>query len=116
MEVVLSEQRSDAPARSRILILLLATMVTFGIFYCDSITPLGFAHGTLYFAPLLMVSALGSPKLLYASVSVFALLSIAGYFMSPNGIDREIAAANRVASVAAMIVAVIVAARFRDRS
>lgn len=96
--------------------MLFATIVTFGIFYSDSLTPLGFAHATLYFAPLMMISTLGSPRLLYASVVLFALLSIAGYFMSPNGIDREIATANRVAAIAAMVVVAIAATGFRDRN
>lgn len=111
----MSEHRSDWPVRLKVLILAFAMIATFGIFYSDGMTPLGFAHGTLYLAPLMLIATIGSSRLLYASVVVFALLSIAGYFMSPNGIDREIAAANRVASIAAMVAAVILAARFRDR-
>lgn len=111
----MSERRSNGKSRSWVLILLFGIIATIAIFYSDSYTPLGFAHATLYIAPLLMVLTLGSRRLLYASVFLFTLLSVAGFFMSPNGIDREIATANRIASVAAMVVVVIAAIGIRDR-
>ncbi len=110
MEAILSEHSSNWWFHPQATMILLAASLSSLIFYTDSLTPLGFAHATLYIAPLMLICPLGGPRLMSACVLVFAVLAVMGYFLSPNGIDREIASANRIASVGAMI-AVAVAAR-----
>lgn len=83
--------------------MLFAMIAAAGIFFADTYTPLGFAPGTLYIAPLLLISMLGNPRLLVVALVLVCLLTVGGYFLSPNGIDREIATANRAASIAAMV-------------
>lgn len=67
-----------------------------GIFVIDIMTPLGFADWLLFMLPLLLSFRVKEPlaPLVTAVGIVFAL--VAGYFLSGDGINEEVAAINRV--------------------
>jgi len=77
--------------------LLVAAMLV--VFLADSLTPLGFAHGTLY-APVLILAALTQRiPLVIASTIIAGLLTVAGIFLSPAGAEPVIHLSNRLFSI-----------------
>lgn len=99
----MSEQTSRLSEPARLALLFAATVMACVIFVTEPYTQQGFAHATLYLAPLLLVCKLNNLWLLIAATVLFALLGTLGYFISPNGFDREMAIANRVASIFALV-------------
>lgn len=96
------ERFNNIANASLISLVFVAMILALVIFLTDSYTPLGFAHATIYIAPLALIAASGNQKLLLGAVLLFSTLGVIGFFLSPNGIDREIAVANRLASISTM--------------
>lgn len=77
----------------------LCVLFALGILYVDSLTPLGFADGSLYLIPLMM-AALGAREAFTIGFAVLAsAFTAVGYFTSPPGIDLMYVLINRVLSI-----------------
>lgn len=96
------EQLTDLsrPVRASLMVLAIAMAVC--IFLTEPYTQQGFAHATLYLAPLLLIYKLNNLWLLILATLLCVILGGIGYFISPNGFDREMASANRIASIFAL--------------
>ncbi|HEY0962982.1 MAG TPA: PAS domain-containing protein, partial [Pseudomonadales bacterium] len=77
----------------------LCVLFAFGILFLDSLTPLGFADGSLYLIPLMM-AALGASEAFLVGFAVLASVFTAiGYFTSPPGIELLYVVINRALSI-----------------
>jgi PAS domain S-box-containing protein len=69
------------------------------ILFIDSLTPLGFATGSLYLIPLMMV-ALGTSEAFTIGYTLATIvLTVIGFFLSPPGIDLFYVIVNRTLSI-----------------
>ncbi|MDY6982290.1 MAG: PAS domain-containing protein, partial [Pseudomonadota bacterium] len=74
-------------------------LLALGILFIDSLTPLGFATGSLYLIPLMM-AALGASEAFMIGFAVAAsVLTVIGFFLSPPGIDLFYVLVNRALSI-----------------
>jgi hypothetical protein len=81
------------------------------IFVTDPVTPLGFAHGTLYVPVFVLAILSGRAAPVWASAIAGMLLTPVGYFVSPpapSGIAHDLIVANRMGSVIALLVTLVV--------
>jgi PAS domain S-box-containing protein len=77
----------------------LCLLLAFTILWIDSLTPLGFADGSLYLFPLLL-AGLGSSEGFLVGFSILAsLFTVVGFFTSPPGIAFVYVLANRTLSI-----------------
>ncbi len=77
------------------------------VFLCDLITPLGFAHGTVYVPIVLLTLLLRRRKFLYAVAGTAILLTLTGLFTSPPhppGFPYNLVVANRLFSIVVIII------------
>ncbi len=65
----------------------------------DFFTPLGVADWVWYFIPLLLSVYVGGRSLPYVLAAVFSLLTLAGFFLSPPGIDLHLAFVSRLMGI-----------------
>ena len=65
----------------------------------DFFTPLGVADWVWYFIPLLLSIYVGGRGLPYALATIFSLLTLGGFFLSPPGIDPHLAFMSRLLGV-----------------
>ncbi len=68
-------------------------------FVLDWLTPLGVADWIWYFIPLLMSVYVGGRFFPYALAAIFSALTLAGFFLSPPGIDLYLAFVSRLMGV-----------------
>src|SRR5208282_3519986 len=68
-------------------------------FILDLFTPLGVADWVWYFIPLLLSAYVGGRFFPYLLATVFSVLTLAGYFLSPPGIDLHLAFISRLMGV-----------------
>lgn len=80
--------------------LWLTLALTAGVFALDYVTPLGYAVPILYLIPLVLVGQKAWERGVYWFAGSATVLSVAGYFMGPEGGLLAPALFNRVASVA----------------
>jgi signal transduction histidine kinase len=73
--------------------------LTAGVFALDYVTPLGYAVPFLYLIPLVLIGQKAWERGVYWFAGSATLLSVVGYFMSPEGGLLAPALFNRVASV-----------------
>jgi PAS domain S-box-containing protein len=69
------------------------------VFWTDSLTPLGFDHGSLYILLTLVVALTCTSRCLALVTALGAALIIAGIFISPPGIDMRLVLVNRAVSI-----------------
>lgn len=69
------------------------------VFALDMVTPLGIAIWVLYLLPVSLCLMYGRAHRPFVIAAVCAALVLAGYFVSPPGLAREIGIANRVLGV-----------------
>lgn len=89
------------------------------VFLLDLVTPLGYAPWVLYMLPVGASLLHGDPLAPLAVAAVASVASVFGFFLSPVGIDPQLAAINRLfgaAAVWAMAGAVWHAIRTRNRN
>src|SRR5208282_2263250 len=68
-------------------------------FILDLFTPLGVADWVWYFIPLLLSAYVGGRFFPYLLATVFSVLTLAGYVLSPPGIDLHLAFISRLMGV-----------------
>ncbi len=77
----------------------LCLLIALAILWTDSLTPLGFADGSLYLFPLMM-AALGAGETFLVSFALLtSLFTIIGFFTSPPGIGLVYVLINRSLSI-----------------
>jgi nitrogen fixation negative regulator NifL len=70
-----------------------------GGFVLDLFTPLGISDWVWYFIPLLLSVYVGRRLLPFLLAAVFSLLILAGFFLSPPGIDPHLAMVSRLMGI-----------------
>jgi hypothetical protein len=98
------------PTASMVWWMVVAGLVA-AIFVTDPVTPLGFAHGTLYVPVVVLAILSGRAAPVWASAIAGMLLTPVGYFVSPpapSGIAHDLIVANRMGSVIALLVTLVV--------
>jgi PAS domain-containing protein len=70
-----------------------------GGFVLDLFTPLGISDWVWYFIPLLLSVYVGRRLLPFLLAAVFSLLILAGFFLSPPGIDPRLAMVSRLMGI-----------------
>jgi nitrogen fixation negative regulator NifL len=73
--------------------------VAIGGFVLDLFTPLGISDWVWYFIPLLLSVYVGGRLLPFLLAAVFSLLILAGFFLSPPGIDPRLAMVSRLMGI-----------------
>ncbi len=82
-------------ARLRTVALLAIPVFAIGGFVLDLFSPLGISDWVWYFIPLLLSVYVGGRLLPILLAAVFSLLMLAGFFLSPPGIDLHLAILDR---------------------
>ncbi len=77
----------------------LCLLIALTILWIDSLTPLGFADGSLYLIPLMMTALCSSETFLLSFTILASLFTIVGFFTSPPGIDLIYVLINRALSI-----------------
>ena len=83
----------------RYLILAALIILPLGIFALDMHTALGMADWIWYVLPLLLSGYLNRRWLPFLLAAIFSVLTVAGFFLAPPGIDRHIAQLNRIIGI-----------------
>jgi len=83
-------------ARLKTIGLLAIPILAAGDFLVDLITPLGITDWVWYVIPLFFSLYVGSRSLPYVLAAVLSLLLLAGYFLSPPGVDPGLAVIGRL--------------------
>ena len=87
-------------------------VIAAGEFYLDLITPLNVSDWIWYFIPLFLSVYVGQRYFPYLLVSLFSFLILIGFYLSPPGINRDIAMVGRLAGICALwLMAVLIARR-----
>jgi nitrogen fixation negative regulator NifL len=89
-------------ARPRTVALLAIPGFAIGGFVLDLFTPLGISDWVWYFIPLLLSVYVGGRLLPFLLAAVFSLLILAGFFLSPPGIDPHLAMVSRLMGVSVL--------------
>jgi PAS domain S-box-containing protein len=76
-----------AAEQSRSVVFLAIPIIAGGIFVIGSFTPPGIVNGVWYFIPLLLSIYVGGRFLPFLVAALLSVLIIAGYFLSPMGLD-----------------------------
>ena len=84
--------------RKTVVYAVIPFLAAVGVFW-DFITPLGVADWVWYFIPLLLSVYAGGRSLPFILAAVFSVLTLAGFYLSPPGIDPELAFVSRVIGV-----------------
>jgi len=84
--------------RKTVVYAVISFLAAVGVFL-DVITPLGITDWVWYFIPLLLSVYIGSRSLTFVLAAVFSLLTLMGFFLSPPGIDPQLALASRLMGV-----------------
>lgn len=79
------------------------------VFLVDFLTPLGFAHGTLYVFFVLTASFTQKPRFVISIAAASVLLTILGSLVSPPGFNIVYVAGNRVISCITIVITAYVA-------
>jgi PAS domain S-box-containing protein len=77
----------------------LCLLIALGILWIDSLTPLGFADGSLYLMPLLMAALAASEAFLIGFAILASAFTVIGFFTSPPGLELVYVLVNRTLSV-----------------
>lgn len=84
--------------------MVISLMIVVIVFGCDSITPLGFVHGSLYLLAI-MAAGLSANIRFVIGVTVLSIaLVVLGYFISPSGFESVYVIVNRMVSVVVIAV------------
>ena len=86
-------------ARLRKIARLAIPAFAIGEFVLDLFTPLGISDWVWYFIPLLLSVYVGRRLLPFLLAAVFSLLILAGFFLSPPGIDPHLAMVSRLMGI-----------------
>jgi PAS domain S-box-containing protein len=87
------------------------TVLLAAVFAVDLVTPLGFAHGTLYVPVVLLGILSGRTAPAWISAVAGVVLTLVGIFVSPTapaGLPMELVVANRAGSIIALLVTLAV--------
>jgi PAS domain S-box-containing protein len=98
------------PRRSVIWWAVIAALLA-AIFTVEAVTPLGFAHGTLYVPVVLLTILLGRTAPVWLSAIAGIVLTLAGLFVSPGApsdFPPAMVVANRAGSIIALLVTLAV--------
>jgi len=80
----------------------------------DLFTPLGVADWVWYFIPLLLSVYVGGRLFPYLLAAIFSMLTLAGFFLSPPGVDPHLAFISRLMGITVLwLMAFLVAQRKR---
>jgi PAS domain S-box-containing protein len=89
-------------------------LLTVGAIVLDSFTPLGVADCVWYFIPLFLSIYVGDRFFSYALATVLSLLTIAGFYLSPAGIDPHLAFISRLVGIGVLwLMAILISQRKR---
>jgi len=88
--------------RLRTVALVAVPVFAIGGFVLDMASPLGIADWVWYFIPLLLLVYVGGRLLPILLAAVLSLLMLAGFFLSPPGIDPHLAMLSRLMGVSVM--------------
>jgi nitrogen fixation negative regulator NifL len=86
-------------ARLRKIARVAIPVLAIGGFVLDLFTPLGISDWVWYFIPLLLSVYVGRRLLPFLLAAVFSLLILAGFFLSPPGIDPRLAMVSRLMGI-----------------
>ena len=86
-------------ARLRKIARVAIPVLAIGGFVLDLFTPLGISDWVWYFIPLLLSVYVGRRLLPFLLAAVFSLLILAGFFLSPPGIDPHLAMVSRLMGI-----------------
>src|ERR1035437_2754239 len=89
-------------ARLKTVALVAIPVFAIGGFVLDWVSPLGITDWVWYFIPLLLSVYVGGRLLPILLAAVFSLLMLAGFFLSPRGIDPHLAMLGRLMGVSVM--------------
>ena len=89
-------------ARLRTVALVAIPVFAIGGFVLDLFTPLGISDWVWYFIPLLLAVYVGGRHLPFLLAAVFSLLILAGFFLSPRGIDPHLSMFSRLMGVSVL--------------
>ena len=89
-------------ARLRTVALVAIPVFAIGGFVLDLASPLGISDWVYYFIPLLLSVYVGGRLLPILLAAVFSLLMLAGFFLSPPGIDPHLAMFSRLMGVSVL--------------
>ena len=89
-------------ARLRTVALVAIPVFAIGGFVLDLASPLGISDWVYYFIPLLLSVYVGGRLLPILLAAVFSLLVLAGFFLSPPGIDPHLAMFSRLMGVSVL--------------
>ncbi len=84
---------------------------TLAVFAMDWLTPLGYAEWLLYLIPLLLTRWTPQPRNPVVLAAICTVLVIVGFFLSPQGIDTNVAIFNRGLSVAVLWLTAVLLAK-----
>ena len=87
------------PARHRMVVMALISLMAVGGCAMDLNTSLGIAGWVWYCVPLLLSFYAGGRSSSFLLAAVFSVLTLAGFFLSPPGIDRGLDLVSRVMGV-----------------
>jgi PAS domain S-box-containing protein len=90
------------PARLRVIVVLLIPIIIIGEFILDVLTPLGLAEWILYVVPLLLSVFIGNSRLSFPLAAILSVLTLAGFYLSPPGIDPHWAFLSRLVGIAVL--------------
>src|ERR1035438_2693731 len=88
-----------AAKQSRSVVFLAIPIIAGGIFVIDSFTPPGIVNGVCYSIPLLLSIYVGGRFLPFLVAALLSVLIMAGYFLSPMGMDSPRAIESHFMSV-----------------
>ncbi len=87
------------PTRLRAIAVLAIPILVIGEFLTDLIVPLGITDWVWYVIPLLFSLYVGGRSLPFALAAVLSVLLLAGFFLSPPGVDPEWALISRLVGI-----------------
>jgi len=80
----------------RVLIIVVATVVSTAIFIYELVTPLGYIEWMLYLIPLILLSQITNERNLLLSCVIYSVLIWLGFIYSPPGADPTLGIFNRL--------------------
>ncbi|MGA2852864.1 MAG: PAS domain S-box protein [Verrucomicrobiota bacterium] len=86
-------------ARRRMIVATLISLFTIGEWVADLNTPLGISDWVWYVIPLLLSVYVGGRSLPFLLAAVYSVLTLAGLFLSPPGIDFDLAFSGRMVGI-----------------
>jgi PAS domain S-box-containing protein len=91
-----------------------AAVIAAVIFLLDVRTPHGYGVGTLYVVPLLVATLNGPPRFQLAAASIASVLTVAGAWAAPPGVEIGYVVANRGMALLVIWTTAVVLGRFRE--